>query len=72
MVRDRLAPKAADEASVDVSLNRGLGIARVAATARRSRGQRPRNCRNQAGLPERADRKVRRYAKEETNGTLRD
>ena len=49
MPRGRPSREAADEASVDVSLNLGLGIARVAATARRSRGRRPRTCQNQAG-----------------------
>ena len=48
MARGRPSAEAADEASVEGSFNLGLGIARVAATARRSRGQRPQTCQNQA------------------------
>ena len=48
MPRVRPSAEAADEAEVEGLLDLGLGIARVAATARRSRGRRPRNCRHQA------------------------
>ena len=77
MGRDRPSREAADEASVDVSLNLGLGIARVAATARCSRGLRPRTYQNQAewrrhhgidphhAATNTARSEVRRYAKEE-------
>ena len=62
----RPSAEAADEASVEESYDQATDSAPLAATARLSRARRPRNCQNQAGTARQADRKVRRYAKEET------